>query len=267
MTKSFASSASAAAMLTLLFGPLSADQLSDIKAAGTINFGVKADSKPWAYVDTSGNPVGFEIDLAEAVAEKLGVEPTFTTVSSANRIQFLEQGNIDVVLATMSDTEKRRQVVTMVEPHYFADATNVLFTDSAFTDWDSVENASLCGVRGSFYNRWVAEEYSADVQAYAGVPEAIAALKQGQCGGFIYADQILRMQIAEDAALADYVVGLEPVNPDYWAMAVELGEDGAALNSELSEIVADLHASGAILRFAQEHGLGDNPFLKEQAAD
>jgi polar amino acid transport system substrate-binding protein len=246
--------------------PALADTLSDIKDEGVVRFGVKADVKPWGYMDTSGNHVGFEIDMARAIAERLGVEADFTTVTSANRIQYLEQDKIDIVLATMSDTAKRREVVRMIEPHYFGDATNFLAPEgSKFKTWDDLNGASVCAVSGAIYNKWVAQEYNAEVKAFKGPPEAIAALKQNQCEGFIYSDQILRIMRDTEEDLKSYVVAFEPVNTDYWAIAVGKESEDDSLAKALSDIIAELHESGKMLELAKGHGLGGNPFLRSKA--
>jgi polar amino acid transport system substrate-binding protein len=246
--------------------PVQADTLAEIKEAGIVKFGVKADVKPWAYVDSAGKPIGFEIDMAREIAKQLGAEAEFTTVTSANRIQYLEQGKIEVVLATMSDTAKRRKVVKMIEPHYFGDATNILApAGTKFKQWSDLKDSVLCGVQGAFYNKPIAQEFNAEVKAFKGPPEAIAALKQNQCQAFIYSDQILRIQQETEADLKDYVVALEPRDTDLWAIAVNLGMEDESLAKALSEAIAALHKSGKMLEMAKGHGLGGNPFLRAEA--
>lgn len=246
--------------------PARADTLSDIKAAGVVTFGVKADVKPWAYVDSAGKPIGFEIDMAEELAKRLGVKPRFVTVTSANRIQYLEQGQIDIVLATLSDSPKRREVVRMIEPHYFGDATNLLAPKGTkFKTWDDIKGATLCAVNGAIYNKWAAQEYGADVKAFKGPPEAIAALTQNQCEGFVFSDQILRIMQETEASLEDYVVALEPVNTDHWAIAVGKESNDDSLAKALSDALAAMHSSGTMLELAKGHGLGGNPFLRARS--
>jgi polar amino acid transport system substrate-binding protein len=246
--------------------PAQADKLSDVKKAGVVKFGVKADVKPWAYVDSAGNPVGFEIDMANEIAKMLGVKADFTTVTSANRIQYLQQGKIDIILATLSDTEKRRKIIKMVHPNYFGDATNILAPKGTkIKKWADLKDSVLCGVRGAFYNKPYAKKFNAEIKAFKGPPEAIAAMKQGQCQAFIFADQILRIQQENDPTLNDYTVPLDPRDVDLWALAVNLGDKDASLAKLLSGVIKSLHKSGKLLEMAKPHGLGGNPFLKANA--
>src|SRR5438067_12396102 len=76
------------------------DTLASIKQKGKIVVGVKADYKPFGYTDPSGKIVGLEIDLANDVAKRLGVTAELVPVVAANRMEFLKQGRIDLMIAT-----------------------------------------------------------------------------------------------------------------------------------------------------------------------
>src|SRR4029077_16285296 len=87
------------------------DTLAQIKQRGTIIVGVKNDYKPWGFLDPSGKIIGMEIDLVDDIAKRIGVKAEMIPVTAANRMEFLAQGRIDLVIATMGDTEARRKVV------------------------------------------------------------------------------------------------------------------------------------------------------------
>mgnify|MGYP002682492583 CR=1 FL=1 len=100
--------------------------LDDIKKRGKLIVGVKADYKPFGFRDPSGAIVGLEVDLAAAVAKKIGVTLEVVPVVSANRMEFLTQGKIDLMIATMSDTAERRKVVGIVDPVYYASGVAIM---------------------------------------------------------------------------------------------------------------------------------------------
>ena len=107
----------------LLFGSAqAADGVDAIKQRGTLNVGVKADYKPFGYRDPAGNVVGIEPDLAADIAKRLGVKLELVPVAASNRIEFLQQGKIDVLIATMSDMAGNAAVVQAVEPLYYSDS-------------------------------------------------------------------------------------------------------------------------------------------------
>ena len=107
-------------------GLANADAMADIKAKGTLVVGTKADYRPFGYLDPSGKVIGFELDLAADLAKRLGVKLELVPVVASNRIQFLQQGKIDVMIATMSDTPERRKIVDILDPNYYGSGTNVL---------------------------------------------------------------------------------------------------------------------------------------------
>ena len=92
-----------AATLVMLGDAHAADGVDAIKQRGTLIVGVKADYKPFGYRDPTGNIVGIEPDLAADVAKRLGVKLELVSVAASNRIEFLQQGKIDLLFATMSD--------------------------------------------------------------------------------------------------------------------------------------------------------------------
>src|ERR1700760_703175 len=111
-----------------------------IKQRGTLIVGVKADYKPFGFRDPQGNIVGLEPDLAGDVAKRLGVKIELVPVAASNRIEFLQQGKIDMLIATMSDKPERRRVVQAIEPLYYADYVNGLFTKKAgIKDWSELK--------------------------------------------------------------------------------------------------------------------------------
>ena len=98
--------------LALLAGAAAAEapggRLQRIEERGRLIVGVKADYPPWGMVAPDGSIVGLEADLARDAAERLGVELELVPVTAGNRLQRLEQGQVDLVIATLGDTAERR---------------------------------------------------------------------------------------------------------------------------------------------------------------
>ncbi len=108
----------ASLVMTLGIGAASADTLADVKAKGTLTIGVKNDYPPYGFLNDKGEIVGFEVDLGKYIAkELLGPEGKveLVPVVAANRIEFLNSGRIDIILATLGVTEERGKVVDFSE--------------------------------------------------------------------------------------------------------------------------------------------------------
>src|SRR6476659_8309036 len=78
-----------------------------------------------------GEFLGLEPDMARDVAKTLGVEVEFVPVNSANRMEFLAQGQIDLMIATMTDNLKRREVIGIVHPNYYSSGYNIIMPKTA----------------------------------------------------------------------------------------------------------------------------------------
>ena len=95
------------------------DTMASVKQKGKIVVGVKADYKPFGYTDPSGKIVGMEIDLANDIAKRLGVAIEMIPVTGANRMEFVKQGRIDMLIATMAYRPDRAEKVSIPQPLYY----------------------------------------------------------------------------------------------------------------------------------------------------
>ncbi|MBV9201029.1 MAG: transporter substrate-binding domain-containing protein, partial [Alphaproteobacteria bacterium] len=146
--------------------PATAQTLDKIKQRGVLTVGTKADYNPFGFRDPSGAIVGFEPDLAKDVADRLNAKLELEPVVSSNRMQFLQQGKIDLMIATMNDTPERRKIVGIIEPDYYASGVNVFLNKQAgVKSWDQLKGQKICAIQGAWYNKPVAEKYGADIVA------------------------------------------------------------------------------------------------------
>ena len=102
------------------------DTMASIKQKGKMVVGVKADYKPFGYTDPSGKIVGLEIDLANDLAKRMGVQIELVPVVAANRMEFVKQGRTDLMIATMAYKPDRAEVVGIPQPFYYAGAATIL---------------------------------------------------------------------------------------------------------------------------------------------
>ncbi|MBI3506621.1 MAG: transporter substrate-binding domain-containing protein [Proteobacteria bacterium] len=242
------------------------ETIAQIKQKGTMVVGVKNDYKPWGYLDPSGKIIGLEIDLIDDVAKKLGVKVELIPVTAANRMEFLQQGRIDMIVATMGDTEARRKVVGMIEPNYYAGATNVMAPKSAnLKQWSDLKGRKVCAVQGAYYNRRVSELYAPDMVVFPAVPDALNALQGGNCIAFLFDDTLIVSTLsAGDPKWANYEMPLVSEDPQLWAIGVRLGDLDAPFGKLLKEMSIAWHKSGRLLELERKWGIKQSPYLIEQ---
>src|SRR3546814_11036652 len=104
-------------------------------------------------------------------------------------MQFLEQGKIDLMIATMTDTAERRGVVDIIDPNHYSSGTNIL-TKGNFAKWEDLKGVPVCGIQGAHYNRKTSEEFGAEIVAFKGTAEALPALQQNRCPAVVSDDAI-----------------------------------------------------------------------------
>ena len=91
--------------------------LDEIKESGTINIGVFSDKNPFGYVDENGEYQGYDIYFANRIGEDLGVKVNFVSTEAANRIEYLQTGKVDIILANFTVTDERKEEVDFALPY------------------------------------------------------------------------------------------------------------------------------------------------------
>jgi polar amino acid transport system substrate-binding protein len=239
----------------------SADVLDDIKKKGVLVVGSKADYRPFGFLDSSGKIVGFEADLAADVAKRLGVKLQLVPVVASNRIQFLQQGKIDLMIATTSDTPERRKIVDFVDPNYYASGLNVMAQKSArLKSWEQLRGKKVCLIQGAFYNKELQEKYGVDGVAFPGTAETYAALKNGNCIAFAYDDTAIVGEMLKPEWSA-YEMPLDSILVVPWGVAVKQGEKAFA--GFMSKTIADWHKTGFIQQLEKKWEIKPTKFAQE----
>ena len=241
------------------------DVWNKVMSAGKIVIGVKADYKPWGYRDSDGSLVGMEIDMAQDVADAMGVDLELVPVQSSNRMQFLEQGKIDMMIATMSDRADRREIVGIVGPNYYTSGTNVMSPKAlAFTEWEDLRGKKVCGKQGAFYNQIVEERYGVEVVAFTGNAEAKQALRDRKCVAWVYDDSSIGSDLAS-GNWDEFEMPLSSEDDNPWGLAVPKAEENCVFGQFMSGMQYNWHRSGRLIELEAKHGIKPTAYLKRQA--
>ena len=155
--------------------------LDEIKAAGTINLGVFSDKNPFGYVDENGEYQGYDIYFARRLAEDLGVETNFVSTEAANRIEYLQTGKVDVILANFTVTPERAEEVDFALP-YMNVALGVISPDSnvitTLDNWNADDQMIV--ISGTTAETYLTKEYpDIPLQKYDSYATAKNALENG----------------------------------------------------------------------------------------
>ncbi|MGH7211500.1 MAG: transporter substrate-binding domain-containing protein, partial [Acetobacteraceae bacterium] len=185
-------------------------------------------------------------------------------VVASNRMQFLQQGKIDLLIATMSDTPERARIVGIVKPDYYASGYNLMLPKSIkITAWNQLQGKPVCAIQGSFYNKQVAEKFGARLSAFTGVGEALTALKQGRCIGFLYDDTAIVGHLLDPQWKA-YDMPLPSQDAQPWGLAVRKGAKD--FYDFMAKTIVDWDKTGLILQLETKYGIPHSKFAEDMHA-
>ncbi len=127
--------------------------MAKLSEAGKITVGTKFDQPLFGLKGPSGDPEGFDVEIAKIIASELGIDEEnieWTETVSANREPFIENGQVDIVVATYTINDKRKEVVSFAGPYYMAGQSILTLADN--DDIESEEDLvgqPVCSVTGS----------------------------------------------------------------------------------------------------------------------
>ena len=242
------------------------EMLDTIRKRGRIVVGVKTDYPPFGQLNASNTAEGFEHDLAADVARRLGVALVKVPVTGANRLQKLEEGTVDVVIATTGDTGDRRRIATMIEPNYYASGVTLLMRpEQKAQDWPDIRGQKVCATQGSYFNRPMSQRYLLDMVMFNNARDAKLALRDGRCIGYLFDNTAIQGDLARPE-WAGYKAPLSPAMVVPWAVVVARRDQGTALERFLSDVVTDWHRSGFLIAREKAWNLPATKFLQETQA-
>ena len=126
-----------------------ARSLDETKKSGKIKIAVFSDKAPFGYVDKDGKYQGYDVYFAEQLAKDLGVEPEYTSVDPAARVDVLTSNKVDITLANFTVTDERKEKVDFAKP-YMKVALGVVSPENAeITDVDQLKGKTLNVTKGT----------------------------------------------------------------------------------------------------------------------
>lgn len=182
LTRRLFTTLAASALAAGLALPATAADLAAIEKAGTIKIGMLVDFPPFGIQDASGNPDGFDADVAKALARYLGVAPQIVPVTGPNRIPYLLSGQVDVLVASLGITEERAQKVDFSKP--YAGISIAVYGDSGLevSDASGLAGQSIAVARASTQDSGVTAiaPDGTDIRRFDDDATAVQALMSGQ---------------------------------------------------------------------------------------
>lgn len=242
-----------------------ADPLSSIRARGKVIVGVKKDVLLWGYQDAkTGELSGMEVDLARSLANQLGVALELVGLRSVERVDAIQTGRVDVLIATLSDAPERRQLIKIVLPHYYSSGVNLLARKSEkFKDWNELKNRKICGRRGSFHNRLITVKYGADIVAFHSLEWALQTVRDGRCSGLAYDDTSIATLLQRPEWGQTFEMPMRSLYNTPWAIAIDRKNAGSTLEQAISAVIIGWHRDGTLARLEKTWNIPSSDFVRD----
>jgi glutamate transport system substrate-binding protein len=195
--------------------------MAELQDAGEITIGVKFDVPPFGFKNPqSGEVEGFDVDLGNAIAESLGVQPNFIEAISDNRIPFLMDGTVDLILSTMTINRERDAEIDFSEPYYIAGGRVLVPEDSDITGIQDLGGRRVCTARGSTYQQSIKQQNpDAQLRLVDTYSECFELIQNGAVDAVSTDNVILTGMIVQDPSLK--LVGEEYTTEPYGAGIVQ----------------------------------------------
>jgi polar amino acid transport system substrate-binding protein len=226
--------------------------LEDIKAKGYFTLGLDADFAPMGFTDENGDIVGFDIDLANAAAEKMGIEVKAVPIDWDSKSMELSSGNIDVIWNGFSISDERKKEVLFTDPYLTTGQVIVVPADS-----DIKTKADLAGKKVALQDGSTSEEaLVADTATYESIGEenvskfkentsVLMEVEAGRADAAVIDEVYVRYYLAKEGMLDKFTVLDEQLEPEDYGVGGRLSDVSFinALNDAINECIEDGTAS------------------------
>jgi len=241
LTKSRMALTIAALILSLPFMAAQARGLADIKASGTLMVSNSGAYPPFSFVDKEGNVKGFDVDIAKAIAAKMGLTAKVTTTPWNGIIAALVAGKFDTCICSMSDTEARRKAVDFTGAYYWAGSALYTKADSSIHSAADMKGKNMGSTLGETSNKWAVEKNGGwDNKTFTGLPDLLLALDSGRVDA-IAADDVPVAVAIKEKGYKFRRISADGLKRYPAAITVQRNNEGLknAIQKALDEIKAD----------------------------
>ncbi len=241
------------------------DLLATICEEGTIQISTDPNYAPQSFLKDDGTFEGFDIDVANEIGARLGVDVEFVTPSFDLVQAGGWNGQWDVSVGSITITEARKDVLDFTEPYYFTPAQLAASEESGITTIDGFAGETICVGAATTYLDWINGDLAlGDGSTPADVPEGVeaAALEtdalcaesiaagRDEFTGWLSSSTTVQQAINDEVPIV--TVG-DPVFFEPLAVATDKsGPEHAQLQAALAQIVADMHADGTLTELSEK---------------
>ena len=242
--------------------------LDKVRKRQKISVGVDGISPPFGILDpATGQLGGFQYDLALDIARRLGVKLEVVPITASTRVQFLQAGKVDLLIANIQWTEERSESLSYAAtPYNMVGGAAMVSRNSGVHRWEDLRGKVACVSQGSNFAKPLQDTYGAVVKGLRGIPESLLALKGGACDASVHVQPALFETLHGESAAEwkDFELAtkdqLIPSPTVIWTRRNE-----ADTRAFVDEVIRSWHRDGTLLALAQKYGVPDDYMLAAKA--
>ena len=202
-----------------------ADTLAEIKKKKVLVAGVKDSLPPFGYIDEKTRTIiGYDIDFINAIAAKLGAKVELKPVTSASRMPQLQEGNIDIIAATMTKNAERAKVIDFSHTYFFT-GQKFITRKGSVKSLKDLEGKKIGTAKGSTSEQNVKKSIpSATVLSFDDYPQALLALQQGKVQAVTTDEAILAGILAKSPMKAQLEIPNVQISDEPYGLGMRKGD-------------------------------------------
>lgn len=232
------------------------DRLETIKEQGYITIASEGDWSPYTYHDeVTGELVGFDVELAKLIADKLGVEVKYAETDWESILSGVQTGRYDLAINGVTYTEDRAKSYNFSKPYAQMDAVLIVAADNEdIKTFEDLEGKVSTNSNGSIYAEW-AEYYGATVEIVPTFQETMIMLTTGRADASINAVSALNdyERAMKDAGQELGVKIAAYADPELYVIAAQKDSSTEKLVNEVNTILDELKVDGTLLELSNKY--------------
>lgn len=225
---------------------LAASFVANPAVAADLTVGANIGNVPWEFQDASGKTVGFEIDLINEVAKRLGKSVEFVNIPFNGLFSAVQSGRINMAISSITITDKRLESVSFAQPYYDSDQSLTATAASGIADLKSMAGKTVGVDTGSTGDMWAEKNNGTykfgEVRRYEGLSPAMLDLAAGRLDGYISDIPALLYYVKDKPELK--VVERIPTGEKYSVMF----NKGDPLASTVNDVITILKKEGFVAK-------------------
>jgi glutamate transport system substrate-binding protein len=202
--------------------------MAELAEAGSITVGTKFDQPLFGLVGPDGVPVGFDVEIAKIIASELGISEEnieWVETISANREPFIQDGQVDIVVATYTINDERKEIVDFAGPYFEAgQMIMVLESNTDINGPDDLAGKTVCTVEGSTPAENIRTNYpEAELSLTGAYSDCLEPLRNGQVDA-LSTDNVILSGFVDQNQGEFKLVG-DPFTEEPYGIGLEKGDD------------------------------------------